>query len=88
MTGLPKAGWWKAALLGGIVSGLVGPAVGAVVEMRFAFDYIYFPSLWFWAVVASILASFARRLNLLQIPLTLTQGFRHVSYELVSLMRP
>jgi hypothetical protein len=43
---------------------------------------------WFWAVVASILAGFARRLNLLQIPLTLTQGFRQVSYELVSLMRP
>ncbi len=52
MAGLPRAEWWKAALLGGIVSGLVGPGIGFIVEMRFAFPYIYLPWLWFWAVVA------------------------------------
>ena len=44
--------WWKAALLSGIVSGLVGPGIGFVVEMRFALPYIYLPWLWFWAIVA------------------------------------
>jgi hypothetical protein len=48
----PKAEWWKAALLSGIVSGLVGPGIGFVVEMRSALPYIYLPWLWFWAIVA------------------------------------
>jgi len=52
MAGLPKVEWWKAALLSGIVSGLIGPGIGFVVEMRFALPYIYLPWLWFWAVVA------------------------------------
>jgi hypothetical protein len=52
MAGLPKAEWWKAALLSGIVSGLVGPGIDFIVEMRFALPYIYLPWLWFWAVVA------------------------------------
>jgi len=52
MTGLPKAEWWKAAILSGIVSGFVGPGIGFVVEMRFVLPYLYLPWLWFWAIVA------------------------------------
>jgi len=51
MAGLPKAEWWKAAILSGVVSGFVGPGIGFVVDTRFALPYIYLPWLWLWAVV-------------------------------------
>ena len=43
---------------------------------------------WFWPAVASMLAGFARRLGLLHQPFPLAQGFQHLSYELVALMKP
>ena len=52
MAGLPKAEWWRAAILSGIVSGFVGPGIGFIVEMRFVLPYHYLPWLWFWAIVA------------------------------------
>ena len=52
MTQSPKAEWWKAALLSGAISGLVGPGIGFVVEMRFALPYLYLPGYWVWAVIA------------------------------------
>lgn len=43
---------------------------------------------WFWETFASILAAFIRKLGLIQAPIALSGGFRHFSYELVSLMQP
>ncbi len=43
---------------------------------------------WYWPTVASMLAGFARRLCLLHQPMPLAQGFKHLSYELVALMKP
>jgi len=42
----------RAALFSGAIAGFVGPGIGFVVDMRFAFPYFYLPAYWIMAVIA------------------------------------
>jgi Peptidase U49 len=43
---------------------------------------------WFWPTAASMIAGFARKLGLVNQPISLVSGFKQLSYDLITLMKP